>query len=65
MTPSGIDPTTFCFVAHASTPAPLHVPFKKLKEHIIIDRSLILTTMWNIIKSAADMNVKNEYIVKY
>jgi hypothetical protein len=36
-------------------------PLKKQKERIIIDKYLILTTMWNIIKSAAGMNVKNEY----
>lgn len=35
---------------------------KKQKECIIIDRSLILTAMWNIIKSAAGRNVKNEYM---
>ena len=33
---------------------------KKQKEHIIIDRFLITTTMWNVIKSAAVRKVENE-----
>jgi hypothetical protein len=33
---------------------------KKQKELTIIHRFLIPTTMWNIIKSAADRKVKNE-----